>query len=91
MVYSESRTLPLGPESSETLSVRFPDFRAAALGVEDLKLETKGDFIQACNLIDSALRNISEDVTEKRILHEFLDRILSHFDSVRQFRLDFKA
>lgn len=90
MIFSENRTLPLGPESSETMTVRFPDFRPETLGIEDLKLETKDDFIQACSLIDDAIRNVSEDVGEKRLLHDYLDRILSHFDTLRLYRLDFK-
>jgi len=90
VVFSENRSLPIGPESSETISVRFPDFGAAALGVDSLKLESKQDFIEACGVVDDALRAISEDVGEKLLLQDYLDRILSHFDTVRHYRLDFK-
>jgi flagellin-like hook-associated protein FlgL len=90
VVYSENRALPIGPEASETISVRFPDFRPGALGVDSLKLETRQDFMEACAVVDNALRTLSEDAGEKRLLSEFLDRILSHFDTVRLYRLDFK-
>lgn len=90
IIMSNERTIPLGPSHDDTLQVKFPDFRPAALGISDLRLETRDDFQAACSIIERALESASEDVMEKRILNNHLDRILTHFDSIRYFRLDFQ-
>jgi hypothetical protein len=90
VIMSNERTIPLGPAHDDTLQIKFPDFQPASLGISDLRLETRDDFQAACSVIERALESVSDDVMEKRVLNNHLDRILTHFDSIRYFRLDFQ-
>lgn len=89
VVSSNDRTIPVGPSNYDFISVRFPDFRPAALGIVNLKLDTEDDFQIAFRIVENALSEISMDKVEKRVLQEHLVRILNHFDESRGYRLDF--
>ena len=91
VIMSNERTVPIGPDHDDIINIKFPDFRPAALGLTDITLESSEDFKQACKIIEDAISAVSDDVLEKRVLTSYLDRILSHFDSIRSFRLDFRV
>jgi hypothetical protein len=79
----------VGPESSDNIMVKFPDFRLDTLGLRNLPLNTETDFMAALQRIDAAIGQTSHDRTEKSILQKYLHRIIDVFDEIRLYKLDF--
>ncbi len=89
VVEATDRFVQIGPEPSDIINVKFPDFRTDTLGLRNLPLDTEDDFKTALGRIDSALSTISFDRAEKSVLHKYLKRILDVFDDIRLYKLDF--
>lgn len=85
----DEREIPLGPGVDDNLTVRLPDFRPVALGIDTLPLETQGDFVAALRKIESVLFFTSTDRAEKNTLRGFLYRVLDHFHHTRNNWLNF--
>jgi hypothetical protein len=83
------RHLPVGPESNQTVTVCFPDFTPEALGLSDVHLETREDYVSALGRVRNAISHIVKDRSEKRVLSDYLQRIMHCFDDIREFKLDF--
>ncbi|HOO55960.1 MAG TPA: VWA domain-containing protein [bacterium] len=86
---TSDRLIHIGPESSDRLTVRFPELTSEGIGLKDLPLGTADDFSKALESIDKALDKITMDRNDKNILQNYLNRILGFFDSIRVFKLDF--
>lgn len=89
-VYStDDHDVHIGPGPADSVTVRFPDYSPEKLGFHDIALDTEEDFRNAVQVINNALNQATIDRTEKGILFNYLERIVSHFDTIRIFKLDF--
>ncbi len=86
---TNDRYVHIGPDPGDSVTIRFPDYSTDKLGLRNLGLDTEEDFRNAVGLIDKALQQATIDRTEKGILFNYLERIVSHFDTIRVFKLDF--
>ncbi len=86
---TNQRTVLIGSGQESAFSVEFPDFRASALGLKELQLETEQQYRDAIHRIETALLTISIDRAEKSSIMVNLRSILSHFENIRVFKLDF--
>jgi hypothetical protein len=89
VIEAADRYIQIGPEKSDAITVRFPDFRTNTLGLRDMPLESESDFKLALEKIDGAIKQISFDRAEKNILQKYLHRIIDVFDEIRLYKLDF--
>jgi hypothetical protein len=89
VVEAADRFIHIGPEPSDAITVRFPDFRTDTLGLRDMPLDSESDFVSALGRIDGAIAQVSFDRAEKSILQKYLRRIIDVFDEIRIYKLDF--
>ena len=89
VVEASDRFVHIGPDQTDTITVRFPDFRSDTLGLRNLPLDSETDFMSALERIDGAITQISFDRAEKNILQKYLRRIIDVFDEIRIYKLDF--